>query len=479
MNNLKNDIYSGNIKTKSKHNIEALIAAQLPGWQERLTRILSEYGDQPIGEITVASVYGGMRGLFALVTEISHVDPSQGLLIRGYSVDELLKQLPKLDGSHFPLLGGLYHLLLVGQFPTKKDALIMEEIWQSRQGLPSYVIDMLRSMPANTHPMTLFSQAILSMQPESRAARAYHEGIKRSEYWRPILEDALTITANLPTLAATIYNLKYRDGAEAVPDPDLDWGANFAKMIGKGDDPEYMELSRLFMTIHSDQENGNASAHTAHLVSSTLSDLYLATSAGLNALAGPLHGLANYETLRWLKALQARFGDLPSCAELRKFTLDTLANGMVIPGYGHGVLRRTDSRFTAQYCFAETYLPNDPLFKLVKRVYEVIPRVLSELGKVKNPYPNVDAISGTLQYHYGIEPEFCTVLFGTSRLLGLTAHTVWARALGQPIERPRSFTTDRIEAMLTPPVSIGLSELSPLPTKYTRRWGCQAPELMK
>lgn len=429
-------------------NIETLIAAQLPAWEERLTRILSEYGNRPIGEITVSAVYGGMRGLFALVTEISHVDPSQGLLIRGYSVDKLIEKLPKPEGSDFPLLGGLYHLLLVGQFPTLGEAQAMENLWRARQGLPGYTIDMLRAMPVSTHPMTLFSQAILAMQPESVAARAYHEGISRREYWRPMLEDALTITANLPTLAATVYNLKYREGAEAVPDPGLDWAANFAQMIGKGDNPEYMELTRLFMTLHSDQENGNACAHTSHLVSSTLSDLYLSLSAGLNALAGPLHGLASQETLRWLLALQAEYGELPSRQALRDFTLETLSQGKVIPGYGHGVLRRTDTRFTAQYRFAEAYLPEDPLFRLVKRVYEVIPDLLGGLGKVKNPYPNVDAISGTLQHHYGIEPEFSTVLFGASRLLGLTAHAVWARALGQPIERPRAFTTERMEQIL-------------------------------
>jgi citrate synthase len=343
----------------------------------------------------------------------------------------------------------LYYLLMVGHFPTKKESLAMEDLWRARQGLPGYVIDVLKAMPSSTHPMTLFSQAILAMQPESQAAQAYHEGIPRSEYWRPVLEDALRITANLPTLAATVYNLKYRDGLEAVPNPDLDWSANFAQMIGKGDDPEYIELTRLFMTLHSDQENGNASAHTSHLVSSTFSDLYLSLSAGLNALAGPLHGLASQETLRWLESLRAHYGDLPTPADLKEFVLETLDKGMIIPGYGHGVLRRTDTRFTAQYRFAEAYLPDDPNFMLVKQAYEVIPKVLGELGKVKNPYPNVDAISGTLQNHYGIEPEFCTVLFGTSRLLGLTAHAVWARALGQPIERPRSFTTDRIEEMLT------------------------------
>ncbi len=174
INSRKNKVSSAYPDPKSRSNltIEDRIAAQLPGWHYRLTRLLRQYGDKPIGEITVASVYGGMRGLFALVTEISHVDPSLGLLIRGYSVDELLEKLPKVEGSDFPLLGGLYHLLLVGEFPTHEDAIAVEDLWRREQGLPGYVVDMLKAMPASTHPMTLFSQAILAMQPESVAARA-------------------------------------------------------------------------------------------------------------------------------------------------------------------------------------------------------------------------------------------------------------------------------------------------------------------
>lgn len=443
---------------------EERIAAQLPAWRERLQHLLDKHGSTPIGEVTVSKVYGGMRGIFALITEISHVDPAMGLLIRGYTIDELLESLPRMEGTNFPLLGGLYYLLLVDDFPTLEDALSVEAMWRERQGVPGYVIDLLKAMPANTHPMTMFSQAILALQPNSVAASAYHEGISRYEYWRPMLEDALNLTANLPTLAATIYNIKYRDGAIAEPCPGLDWSANFAHMIGKDDDDEYKELCRLFMVLHADQENGNASAHTSHLVSSTLSDLYLSSSAGLNALAGPLHGLASQETLRWLIALQTQYSRLPTHEELEQFALETLKEGKVIPGYGHGVLRRTDSRFTAQYRFAEHYLPDDPLFKLVQRVYEVMPDVLLGTGKVNNPYPNVDAISATLHYHYGItQPEFCTVLFGTSRLLGLSAHAVWARAVGLSIERPRSLTTDMVEEMVMTPIPVNktISTYSP------------------
>lgn len=444
-------------QNKANKNIvfEERIAAQLPAWRDRLQNLFDKYGSLPIGEVTVSKVYGGMRGIFALVTEISHVDPNLGLLIRGYSVDELLDNLPRVAGNQFPLLGGLYHLLLVDEFPSLEDALSVESIWRERQGIPGYVVDLLKAMPENTHPMTLFSQAILALQPQSQAARAYHEGISRHDYWRPMLEDALNLTANVPTLAAIVYNIKYRGGIITEPDPNLDWGANFAHMIGLGHNKEYKELSRLFMTLHADQENGNASAHTSHLVSSALSDLYLSCSAGLNALAGPLHGLASQETLRWLLALQARYGRLPTHHELEQFAYETLQQGKVIPGYGHGVLRKTDSRFTAFFRFGEIYLPDDPLFKLVERVYKVMPQVLQSTGKVNNPYPNVDAISATLLYHYGItQPEFCTVLFGASRLLGLSAHAVWARALGLSIERPRSLTTALVEEMVMPKMSV-------------------------
>ncbi len=451
------------IQQNNKNNIsfESRIAAQLPAWQKRLQRLLRQHSSTPIDQVTVGQMYGGMRGVFSLITEISHVDPAMGILMRGYSIDDLLDKLPRAKDNSFPLAGGLYHLLLVDQFPTLEDAQAVESMWRERQGLPGYVIDLLRAMPPDTHPMTLFSQAILAMQPYSAAAGAYHQGISRQEYWRPMLEDALNITANLPLLAATIYNLKYRDGAEAQPDPDLDWSANFAHMIGKGANNHYKELCRLFMILHADQENGNASAHTSHLVSSTLSDLYLSCSAGLNALAGPLHGLASQETLRWLLALQSRYNGLPSQSELEAFALETLNTGKVIPGYGHGVLRSTDPRFTAQFRFAERYLPDDPIFNLVKRVYEVMPGVLQATGKIKNPYPNVDAISGTLQHHYGItQSEFCTVLFGTSRLLGLSAHAVWARALGLSIERPRALTTSLVEDMVSPSLGVDQQTVS-------------------
>ena len=146
----------------------------------------------------------------------------------------------------------------------------------------------------------------------------------------------------------------------------------------------------------SDHEGGNVSAHTCHLVGSALSDPYLSFSAAMGGLAGPLHGLANQEVLVWLtKFKQAGLADNYTEQQLKEAVWETLKTG-VVPGYGHAVLRKTDPRYTCQREFALKHLPNDPMFKLVSDLYKVVPDILLEQGKAKNPWPNVDAHSGVL-----------------------------------------------------------------------------------
>ncbi len=421
------------------------ISAQLPALRERVNRLIHEHGEDKIGEVNVAQIYGGMRSVKSLVTDISYVDPNEGIHLRGHTISELLEELPKLDGAEVPLVGGLYYLLLLGELPSLEEAMEVENEWKARWEIPPYVFDILRSMPEDTHPMTLFSMAILSMQRESIFARRYHKNLQKEDYWEPMLEDSLNLTAKLPAIAAFIYRMKYKGGDIITPNPSLDIGANFAHMLGvtkKG----YDELSRLYFIIHSDHESGNVSAHATHLVGSALSDIYYATSAGMNGLAGPLHGLANQECLGWLLGVFEEFKGVPTKEELEDYAWETLNAGKVIPGYGHAVLRKTDPRYTAQFEFAKKHMPDDELFRLAKLVYEVVPGVLKEQGKAKNPWPNVDAISGTLQYHYGVrELDFYTVMFGVSRIMGVSANAIWARALGQPIERPKSLTTAMLE----------------------------------
>jgi len=426
------------------------MAAKIPEWRERMRVLAKEHGDVMVDKVTVGQIVGGMRDFKSLLTDISYVDPAEGIRFRGMSIPEVLNALPKARGGKLPLVGGLYYLLMVGDVPSKEQALEVEAEWARRAELPDYVHKLIKVMPKDTHPMILFTQAVIALARDSAFSRQYHAGMKKDAYWEPALEDSLDLTAKLPVIAAFIYRYKYL-GKKAKPryNPRQDYGLNFSRMIGVADRKGYAELARLYFILHSDHESGNVSAHATHLVGSALSDVFLAFAAGLGGLAGPLHGLANQECLDWLLDVRKKFNGVPTRDELYKFAWDTLNSGKVIPGYGHAVLRVIDPRYTAQMDFAKARFPQDELVRLAALVLDVVPQVLKEQGKAKNPAPNVDAISGTLQYYYGVrEFDFYTVLFGVGRALGVTANYVWARALGWPIERPKSVTTKMLEEVV-------------------------------
>ena len=288
--------------------------------------------------------------------------------------------------------------------------------------------------------------AILACQKESQFAAAYQKGVKKTEYWGYCFEDMLTCIARLPRIAALIYRNVFFDGKITPMENASDMSENFCKMLGYND-PQFVELMRLYLTIHSDHEGGNVSAHTAHLVGSALSDPYLSLSASMNGLAGPLHGLANQEVLRFIKEFKDDMGGKPATPEaVKEQCWKVLNSGRVIPGYGHAVLRKTDPRFTCQAEFAKKHIKDDELVKLVQTIYEVAPGVLTEHGKTKNPWPNVDAHSGVLLVHYGMKEEnFYTVMFGVGRAIGVLPMLTISRALGFSLERPKSLTTESIK----------------------------------
>ncbi len=423
-------------------------AAKIGPMRDKVAGLQKQAGDMKIGDVTIAQAYGGMRSVKCMVWETSALDPMEGIRFRGYTIPELRDKLPKAQGGEEPLPEGIFYLLLTGELPTAEDVAEITKEWQKRSVLPGYLVDILKSLPKDMHPMTQFSAGILALQKESKFAERYRQGMGKMEYWDPMYEDSMDLLAKLPLIAAFIYRGSYKGGQHIAPDPKLDWGGNLAHMVGV-EDEAFKELMRLYLVIHSDHEGGNVSAHTTHLVGSALSDAYYSLSAGMNGLAGPLHGLANQEVLRWIMDLMKKLGGVPSKDQLVQYLWDTLNAGKVVPGYGHAVLRKTDPRYVAQREFALKHLPDDEIFKVVSMVYEVAPDVLTKHGKTKNPWPNVDAHSGCLLWHYGVqEYDFYTVFFGVSRALGVLAQLIWSRALGLPIERPKSVTTDWIEAQV-------------------------------
>jgi len=411
----------------------------------RTTRLVKEFGNTKVQEITIEQVIGGARDVKCLVTDISYLDPQEGIRFRGKNIPETMECLPKVPGRDYPYVEGFFWFLMTGDVPTKKETLELVEEFKKRRGLPQYVIDVLRAMPTDTHPMTMYSAGILAMQRESVFVKRYNAGMKKTEYWEPMFEDVLNLLPKLPVLAAYIYRMKYKADIHIPSDPDLDMGGNFAHQMGF---PQpYDDVARMYFILHSDHESGNVSAHTTHLVASALSDAYYSLSAGINGLAGPLHGLANQEVLSWMMKFQQKLGGQEPTPELvDKALWDTLNAGQVIPGYGHAVLRKTDPRYEAQREFCLKNLPDYPLFKVIEMVYQVAPGVLTKHGKTKNPWPNVDAQSGVIQWYYGLtEWDFYTVLFGIGRALGVLTNITWDRALGYALERPKSVTTAMLE----------------------------------
>ena len=411
--------------------------------------LIKEKGDFKLGEYTVSQVYQGMKGMIGMVTETSKLDPEDGIRFRGFTIPELREKLPKAPGGTEPLPEGIFYLMLLGELPTQAEVLSIGNTWARRAIVPKHVFDVLDELPASTHPMTQFVIAIMAMQTESLFASAYKKGINKRDYWDYVYEDSMNLIARLPRVAAYIYRRKYKNSVHIEPDPKLDWAANLAHMLGY-EEFDVKRLMRLYMTIHVDHEGGNVSAHATHLVGSALSDPYFAFAAGMAGLAGPLHGLANQEVLSWILELRNELGGgLPTEKQIEDYIKKTLADGKVVPGYGHAVLRKTDPRFVAQQDFYNRYIKpkgKDDLCEIVQMIYKVAPQILENTGKIKNPWPNVDAQSGVVLTHYGIvEHEFYTVLFGVSRSLGVLASLIWDRALRHPLERPGSITTEGIK----------------------------------
>ena len=408
------------------------LASQIPGLREELKSLIGNNGDKVISQVTIKQLWGGMRGVKSLICDTSVVEPIDGLIIRGKSILELADRLPE----------EIFILLLTGELPTAEELKSFQVSLAALSPVDEYVWDVQRALPADTHPMVRLSIGIMSLEKNSKFRARYTEGMQKTDYWEPALDDSMVLLHKIPELAAGIYRIHTGNGDPIHPRDDLDMGANYAYMLGLPDpNGEFADLMRLYLVLHSDHEGGNVSALTTHVVGSALSDPYYAVSAGLNGLAGPLHGLANQECLAFVLNIEKRFDGAPSDQEMIDFCWETLNSGKVIPGYGHAVLRGTDPRFTAFRDFGVKHCQDSVPFQIVNKMFKVVPGVLKEHGKAANPYPNVDAGSGSLLYHYGLkEFDYYTVLFGVSRAMGMLSQLVLNRAMGAPIFRPKSIS---------------------------------------
>ena len=415
--------------------LQKVLSEKIISWQSEIHSILKDSGGTKISDVSISQAYGGMRGVKGLICETSAVSADEGLIIRGNKLLDITHILPEQ----------VFYLLLTGDLPDQDATDDIQNQFLKHQNVPEYIWDVLSAMPKNSHPMTMLSTAIQSMQVESMFVKKYDQGMPKTDYWKWTLEDGIRLIGALPGIAAGIYRMRFNKGDLIQPDDQLDWAGNFAHMLGF-DNEDFKKLMRLYLMLHCDHEGGNVSAFSSLTVSSALSSPFLSVVAGLNGLAGPLHGLANQECLKFVLDVRDHFGGVPSSEDLEEFCWERLQNGRVIPGYGHAVLRCPDPRFTAFLSFGKEHIVDDDVFSIVESLFEVVPPVLKKHGKAKNPWPNVDAASGSLLYFYGLkEFNYYTVLFSISRTMGIISQMVINRAMGIPIMRPKSITTDWIK----------------------------------
>ncbi|KIX93937.1 2-methylcitrate synthase, mitochondrial [Fonsecaea multimorphosa CBS 102226] len=424
-------------------DLKATLQSVIPEKRELLKQVKS-HADKKIGDITIGQVIGGMRTMKSMVWEGSVLDANEGIRFHGRTIADCQKELPKGTSGTEMLPEAMFWLLLTGKVPSTSQVRALSRELAQKSDLPPHVVSMLRSFDKNVHPMTQLSCAVAALNTESAFAKKYAEGLNKADYWEPTFDDSISLLAKLPRVAAAIFD---KAALDMALDPDQDWAYNFAKLLGKpGKENEgFQDLLRLYLALHGDHEGGNVSAHATHLVGSALSDPFLSYSAGLLGLAGPLHGLAAQEVLRWILKMQSHIGENFSDKDVRDYLWSTLRSGQVVPGYGHGVLRKPDPRFKALIDFGDARedIAKNPVYRLVKKNSEIAPGVLTEHGKTKNPHPNVDSASGVLFHHYGFQdPLYYTVTFGVSRGLGPLAQLIWDRALGMPIERPKSINLE-------------------------------------
>jgi citrate synthase len=419
--------------TAELSKLEELVGEAAALARSRRNAILGQSADVSLGPLRVAQVVGGLRGVTCIICETSTVEPKAGLMIRGKPLSQLAGCTPE----------AVFLLLLTGEMPDTGSLAALSAAISGRPVLPPYVEDVIRAFPQGSHPMALLSAGLMSMQRESEFARSYGT-VPTADLWRPALSDAVRLFSLLPAIASVVYRVTVNSDVRYSPAPELDWAGRLAAGLNTAPAVEqagFADMLRLLAVVQSDHEGANACALAANAVGSALASPFLAVSAGLDALAGPIHGLASEVSFRFIQGIIKEHGQDIGADELRAICSERLDKGFVIPGFGHAVLRSHDPRFTLVHDAAQAHMSDDPVFRVCHLMAEIVPEMLAERGKAKNPWPNIDFISGPVLHHYGLEdPRFFTVVFGISLAIGVVAQYVVNRALGMPIMRPRSIS---------------------------------------
>ena len=380
--------------------------------------------DETIFSISESHLDTGLRGIPVGTCKTSYVDPIEGVHYVGYPVGDLV-DIEEED---------VIFLLLNKRLPDDDEAqAFRKELAHRGAQIPTGALRVLETLtPGSGHPMDWLSIGIMAM------GAAETTGDTRA--------DSMNLIARMPELMARIFILRGgKKGGLKPRNTNLGLVENFVHMLGiEGEEAERMNrVLRFFFILHMDHGGGNLSTFSGKAVASGWASVYSALSSAMNALSGPLHGRANQACLEFVQRIGT---SEPS--EIESFVRSELAAKRPIYGFGHGVLKAEDPRARLLIELGSEVCPEDENYKIVKALREIIPPILKEHPKIRNPYPNVDIASGTLLHSIGFrKPDYYTTFFGWARVAGICAQILDEResrdGRGVPIYRPKYIPVDQ------------------------------------
>jgi citrate synthase len=372
-------------------------------------------------QITKDQLETGLRGIPVGYCTTSHVDPQKGLFYADQTVDAVAYWQPEQ----------VIYLLYHGKIGSEKEVAAFSSDLQKRATCSQEAIRHIYTLPKKGHPMDLFGCALLILGMYE-ATGDYRE-------------DCLNLIAKAPHLVAAVINFHAGWGETPTPNPKHGYMENFTEMlqVPQANKKELLQVFKLFNILHFDHGGGNLSTFVGKAVASGLEHIYGSMTAAMCALAGPRHGRANQDCLEFVQEVLKSVGENATPKQVEEFIRKRLANNQLVFGFGHAVLRVEDPRARVFFEYAQKHFPQHPLVKIAQLLRTEGSKVLSENPKISDPHPNIDAISGTVLTAAGFPyPEYYTVLFGLSRIVGIAIQIVYERCearggKGTPIVRPK------------------------------------------
>lgn len=358
---------------------------------------------------TESTASAGLRGVVAAQSSIGDVDGEKGILIyQGYDIHDLA------ENSTFE---EVVFLLWNGRLPKSEELSQLTAQFRANYSVAPEVIELMKRFPTDADPMDVLRTAVSSLDFFDRNGHSTDRD--------NAVRTAVRLTGQIGTIAAAWDRIR-NDKDVVAPDENLGIAENFLFMLrGERPDAEEARMFDIALILHADHEL-NASTFTTRVVAGTLAGMYGAVTAGIAALAGPLHGGANTAVMRMLLEI----GDIDKVDE---FVDNALEAKKKIMGIGHAVYRTEDPRATWLRKFSKTMSER----RGESKWFEMSQRIEKLMHEKKGMFPNVDFYSASTYYLMGIPLDLYTPIFAVSRISGWTGHILEQYADNKLI-RPRA-----------------------------------------